>query len=95
MLFISTFIIEGHSMEPTLKKGEKILASYIPFIFRKPKQDDIIVFKSEDQYLIKRIKSIEKNGYFVTGDNGKDSLDSRKLGVIPDMRIVGKVIQKL
>jgi signal peptidase I len=95
MLFISTFIIEGHSMEPKLKKGEKILASYLPYLFRKPKVDDIIVFRWGGKHFIKRVKKYEKNGYFVEGDNNKDSLDSKNIGEISSSMIVGKYIRKL
>lgn len=82
-------------MEPTLKNGDKIIASYLPYLFNKPKLDDIIVFKWGGKHFIKRIKKYKKKGYFVEGDNDKDSLDSKKIGEITRSMIVGKLIHKL
>lgn len=82
-------------MEPTLKRGDKIIASYIPYLFSNPKLNDIIVFKWGERHFIKRIKKQEKNGYFVEGDNNKDSLDSKNIGEITSSMIIGKFIHKL
>ncbi len=95
MLLLSRFIIQGHSMEPNILQGQTILVSSIPYLFFKPKIGDIVVIKN-NKYLVKRIARIDPSAdgerYFVSGDNKKDSMDSRKLGWISREDIVGKVI---
>jgi nickel-type superoxide dismutase maturation protease len=96
MLFLARFKINGHSMEPQIKNGEQVLVSNLPFLFKNPRVSDIVAFKdSLNKVLIKRIKRISKQGYFVEGDNKNDSLDSRRLGEIQQQQIIGKVILKL
>lgn len=84
--------IHGHSMSPVIKENQKVIASSLPYIFRKPRIKDIVVFKINNKVFIKRIDSIEKNKYFVTGDNKNDSIDSRSFGVIERKNILAKLI---
>ncbi len=79
-------------MEPTIKNGETVLASSIPFLFSNPKVGDVVVFKKNEKVFIKRITKIDGEKYFVGGDNKKDSLDSRKIGLVERSGIAGKVI---
>ncbi len=97
MLLISKFKIRGHSMEPTLRENDLILISNIPYLFKKPKINDIVAFKikKEKTIFIKRIKRIENSRYFVYGDNKNDSYDSGKFGEITEKQIMGKLIYKL
>ena len=93
-MLLSKIRIVGHSMEPTLIEGQTVLVSNIPYLFSKPKIDEIITFKKK-KIFVKRIFKINGKKYFVKGDNEKDSFDSRKLGWINKKEIVGKVIFKL
>lgn len=55
---ISSCIIEGDSMEPTLKVGSYHLINRFIYFFQKPKRGDIIVLSKQKVfpfYLIKRI----------------------------------------
>jgi nickel-type superoxide dismutase maturation protease len=94
MLLIAKFKIVGHSMEPTIKNGETVLVSNLFYAFKTPKIGDIVAFRDGDEVLIKRITSISKEKYFLAGDNQRDSLDSRKSGLISKQKILGKVIYK-
>ena len=95
MLLLSRFIISGHSMEPTLQQGQNVLVSSIPYLFVKPKIDDMVLIRHEEnRFLIKRITKIDGEKYFVGGDNKKDSMDSRRFGWILKKDIVGKVVYK-
>lgn len=84
-------------MEPTLKENDLILVSKVPYLFKVPKINDIVAFKSRKQKIIfvKRIKKIKNNKYFVYGDNKNDSYDSSKFGEISREQITGKFIYKL
>jgi len=96
MLLLVRFKIFGHSMEPQIKTGETVLVSNIPYWFKMPKIRDIVAFKdSTGKVLIKRISKIQKGKYSVEGDNKKDSLDSRRLGLISKNQIIGEIIYKL
>jgi len=95
MFFLSRFTISGHSMEPTLSQGQTVLASFIPFLFSKPKVDDIVAFRKGEKMFIKRISKINGEKYFVSGDNKEDSMDSRRFGWILKKDIVGKVVYKI
>lgn len=94
MLLLSRFKIHGHSMEPTIKNGASVLVSGIPYLFPKPKISDIVAFRGKEtgKVFIKRIVKVDRDKYFVSGDNKNDSIDSRKLGWITKREIVGKVI---
>ncbi|MCL5435203.1 MAG: S26 family signal peptidase [Patescibacteria group bacterium] len=83
-------------MEPFIKNNSIVFASGIPYLFKNPKVNDIVVFKDkEGKTLIKRITRNKKDRYFVAGDNKGDSLDSRQLGDISKRQVIGKVIYKL
>ncbi len=95
MLFLSRFKISGHSMTPTYSEGDSVLASSIPLLFSKPKKGDVVVFEKYNRLYIKRIGKIDKEKYFLVGDNKKDSHDSRRFGLVSDNQIKGKVIRKI
>ena len=85
----SRFVVEGKSMEPSFKEGERVLT----FNFSSPKKGDVVVVKKKIN-LIKRVQTIENNSYFVVGDNQNRSTDSREFGPVPKEEIVGKVLFK-
>lgn len=83
-------------MEPLIKNGEKILVSEIPYLFKKPQLNDVVVVKVENNLiLVKRIIKISNGKHFVLGDNKKDSKDSRSFGNLSRKQILGKMIFKL
>jgi nickel-type superoxide dismutase maturation protease len=90
--FLKKYKIVGHSMEPTLHSGDTIFVSNLPYVFNHPQKGDIIAAKVDGKVVIKRIEKIEKENYFLLGDNPDDSHDSRKFGMIGRKDILGKVI---
>lgn len=94
MLLFSRFRIAGHSMTPTISSDENVLASSLPFLFKSPKEGDVVVFEKDKTYFVKRIEKIKDDGYFLSGDNKTDSYDSRGFGLVNKSKIKGKVIFK-
>lgn len=96
MFLLARFKILGHSMEPHIKNGEKVLVSVLPYLFKTPRINDIVAFRDKNnKILVKRIVKVNGVRYFVQGDNKHDSLDSRQFGYIDKNMIVGKLIYKL
>ena len=91
MLF-SLVKAKGHSMEPEIKNGSFFIASKIPFIFRDPKVGDIVLFKSKNKIIIKKIMKIISNNYYIEGIN---KADSKKFGPIKKQEILGKITIKI
>lgn len=81
-------------MEPTLKQGSLVWVNNWAFLFSKPRVGDIVIFKVNNQELVKRIKNLEKEGATLVGDNPLDSYDSANFGLISFSQIVGKVVKK-
>lgn len=90
---LSKYKISGNSMSPTFLDGDCVLAwSW----FLKLKIQDVVVAKNRDSLIIvKRIKSINNNKYFLIGDNLKESTDSRNYGFVKKKDILGKVVKKI
>jgi nickel-type superoxide dismutase maturation protease len=84
--------ITGNSMSPDFNEGDFVVVATLPFVLRRVRPGDVIVFE-HGLYgtLIKRISAIENDGIVVTGTR-EDSLDSRRLGPIDPARVGGKVL---
>lgn len=83
-------------MTPILSPGDTVLASPLPYLFSNPKINDVVVCHDPKSKIIivKRIVKIEKKMFFVSGDNPKESTDSKTFGSIKRRDIIGKVIYK-
>lgn len=71
--------VRGPSMAPTLRDGDVVLARR----GQVPRAGDVVVVTwvtRPDQLSIKRAVRPEGAGWFVAGDNGTASTDSRELG---------------
>lgn len=89
MFLLSRFMIHGHSMEPNFHPRDFVLISEIPLWFRKPKVGDVVLFKENEKYIVKRVVNIKNEKYIVKGDNINDS---KEFGEISREEILGKVI---
>ena len=82
-------------MNPTLKDGEVVLVDREA----KIEVDDIVVAKhpvEENSEVVKRVaRIIDREHYFLLGDNPEDSIDSRHYGVVARELIKGKVVARL
>lgn len=92
-MLLGRFLVAGHSMQPTIRFGQEVLISSLPYMLRKPIIGDIIVFKKHKKIYIKRITAIaSENAYVVGGDNKHDSRDSKLFGEVKKKEILGKLI---
>ena len=88
---LKLFKIEGFSLFPLLKEGELVLCVKL-YTFSKIKINDVVVFKHKNNgSMIKKVKKINENGYFVQGEN-PDSIDSRNFGELEKKELLYKVI---
>jgi phage repressor protein C with HTH and peptisase S24 domain len=84
-------VVAGLSMIPTLAPGERLLVRHDgPIVL-----GDIVVFRYETQFDIKRVLRIEAEGIVVKGENDLVSDFSPTYGVIPYDDIVGTVTYRL
>lgn len=91
MLGLKLYLVDGFSMEPSIKKNNLVLGLQN---IRNLKVGDLVVFYEESlkKKLVKRISAINENELYCLGDNLISSLDSRKLGWINKKQVIGKVI---
>lgn len=54
-MLVPRFLVEGTSMEPTIHTDERVVVSRLDYMVSTPRRGDIIVFRHDDTYLIKRI----------------------------------------
>jgi len=83
------FKVNGYSLYPLLKEDEVVCCVKI-FSFTNIKVDEIVLFRYNSDYMIKKVTSISSNGYFVKGET-PDSIDSRNFGELKRERLLYKV----
>ncbi len=90
---IRLFKVSGHSLFPLFKDGQRVFCIKI-FRFTSLNIADVVVFeKNPHGLMIKQIKSIEKEAYFVQGTDAF-SIDSRNFGTLSRNELKYKVLFK-
>lgn len=79
--------VVGDSMLPTIKAGRVVVA----FNAKSYKNSEIVIATQNSREVIKRIVDIEKDNYYLCGDNLAKSTDSRKYGWVSIKGIKGRV----
>lgn len=94
MLPLRRFRVLDRSMEPTLREGDQVITSPLPYLWGRPAVGDLVVLRHplEDRFLVKRISRVEGSFVSVAGDNERQSTDSRIFGPVPPQNLVGKVV---
>ena len=103
--------IVSDSMSPTLEKGDVVLVNRLCLrMGRQIKRGDIVVFKGSDgRNTVKRVAGmpgdkmrtfdglciVPRGHFFLCGDKGGNSLDSRIYGAVDGTSIVGVVVTYL
>ena len=91
VLSFTTVRVVGPSMEPAVRNGQW-------WVVRrgvKLRQGDVVLLQHptrSDLSVVKRLSRREGDGWWVLGDNPRESDDSRQFGVVPDTLIIGRLI---
>ncbi len=86
--------VTGESLSPFFLEGDFVVVSKIPFVLRRIRAGDIVVFKQPGYgTMIKKIDHLSTDGneIFVLGTH-PESTDSRQFGPLSRRQLVGKVI---
>jgi nickel-type superoxide dismutase maturation protease len=86
--------VTGESLSPFFLEGDFVVVSKIPFVLRKIKAGDIVVFRHPVYgTMIKKVEHITPDGeeILVLGTQ-PESIDSRQFGPVRRRQLVGKVV---
>jgi nickel-type superoxide dismutase maturation protease len=86
--------VTGESLSPLFQDGDYVLVAKFPFLLRRIRPGDIVVFRQVDYgTLIKRVERLSPDGdeLFVKGTH-ELSTDSRRFGAVHRSDLIGKVI---
>lgn len=81
--------VYGLSMLPTLQPKDLVIT--FNWVLNL-KVGDLVVVKVGKMEIIKRIKKIDGDKFYISGDNPSQSTDSGKFGWIDKNQIIGKVV---
>jgi len=93
---VSRYIVDGPSMEPSYRAGDRLLVNKLAYQRRPPVAGDVVVLRDPERperLLLKRVEAIADEGerrFYVAGDNAAESRDSRAFGPVARRDIVGK-----
>jgi len=90
---LQVFKISGDSLYPFYKNGERVVCCKIFSKTHIHINDTVVFEKNNYGLMIKRVKSIVQNTYFVEGTNPY-SIDSRNFGVLSKKELKYKVCFK-
>ena len=88
---LTTVRVVGPSMEPAVRNGQW----WVVRRGMKLRQGDVVLLQHptrSDLSVVKRLSHREGIGWWVLGDNPRESDDSRHFGVVPDNLIIGRLI---
>jgi nickel-type superoxide dismutase maturation protease len=85
VLSFTTVRVVGPSMEPAVRNGQW----WVVRKGAKLRQGDVVFLQHPKR---SDLSHRESNGWWVLGDNPRESDDSRQFGVVPDNLIIGRLI---
>jgi len=76
---LSTVVVQGRSMQPTLDDGDRCLLNRLSYVYASPRRGDLVVLRdrSEDDLAVKRIVALP--GESVRVSNGTIFVNGRRL----------------
>jgi signal peptidase I len=98
---VSRYIVEGPSMEPAFRPGDRLLVNRLAYVRSSPQVGDAVVLRDperREKLLLKRVAQpwSDRPGarVYVLGDNTDQSRDSRHFGAVDRSLIIGKAWRK-
>jgi signal peptidase I len=100
---VGRYVVEGPSMEPAYRSGDRVLVNRIAYARAAPAVGDVVVLRDPERpgrHLLKRIArppdgdAAASGRYFLLGDNALRSRDSRQFGTVARRQIVGLAWRK-
>lgn len=85
--------VNGPSMEPTLKAGDRLLV----IRGRPVKAGSIVALvdpNNSRRVIVKRVTAVRREEVIVRGDNADASVDSRTFGPVPRSALLGTVVRR-
>ena len=96
---VSRYVVEGSSMEPAFRPGDRVLVNRLAYRSRPPRAGEVVVLRDpqrERHVLLKRVADRSRSdglagtGVYVLGDNAAESRDSRTFGAVAAEQILGR-----
>ena len=96
---LSRYVVDGTSMEPAFRSGDRVLVNRLAYRRRDPRAGEVVVLRDPERLghvLLKRIATDpddidpDPSHVYVRGDNTAESRDSRAFGTVPRSEIIGK-----
>jgi nickel-type superoxide dismutase maturation protease len=96
---VSRYVVEGPSMEPAFRSGDRVLVNRLAYRRRDPRAGEVVVLRDPERdghVLLKRVAKAPDQpepGFsriYVLGDNAAESRDSRSFGAVDRARIIGR-----
>lgn len=97
---IARYRVDGPSMEPGFREGDRLLVNRLAYLAAGPRAGDAVIVRDPEEpsrLLLKRIAAVQDAGagrYFVVGDNPGASRDSRQFGPVERGAIIGRAWRK-
>ena len=97
---VGRYVVDGPSMEPAYRAGDRVLVNRLAYLRGGPAVGDVVVLRDPQRpghQLLKRIAQApdgapEPARYFVLGDNLARSRDSRTFGLVKRPDILGRAL---
>jgi nickel-type superoxide dismutase maturation protease len=83
-------LVSGPSMEPGLRDGDMLLVWYGARV--RPADVVVVVLPGDRPLAVKRAVNRVDDGWWVEGDAGTVSTDSRQLGPVPASAVLGRAV---
>lgn len=90
-------VVRGHSMQPTLRDGDRLLVRY----GAQPRPGRLVIVRlpataeRDGVVAVKRAAAHGPDGWWVERDNPREGVDSWSVGAIPDADVLGVVLLRL
>lgn len=85
-------VVEGDSMQPALRPGDRLLVMRVG---RPLRRGDVVAVRDPrvpERVLVKRVAEVRAAGIVVLGDNRAASTDSRVFGAVPRRLVLGRCV---